>query len=282
MTRLQIIILTSIAMIAFAGNSLLCRFALDQSKIDPASFTTIRLVAGAVMLWLIATLSLRNSGVGGGSWYSAFALFTYAASFSFAYLSLTAATGALILFGAVQVTMIAYAIYSGERLTMLQSVGLLLSLAGLIGLLWPGLAAPPLLASALMLLSGVAWAIYTLRGRGSSNPLEVTAANFAMSVPFTVILSVVTLNQVALPADGVGFAIASGAITSGIGYAIWYWVLPTLKATHASIIQLSVPVIAVFGGAVLLNESIGVRLIVTSAVILGGIALVMIDKGKRT
>jgi len=281
MARFQILLLTSVAMVAFAGNSLLCRFALAQSGLDPASFTTIRLVAGALMLGIIVAIGRRSSAPDGlrssGSWLSGFALFAYAARFSFAYVSLTAATGALVLFGAVQISMVGYAISQGGRLGAVKIAGLLLALAGLTCLLWPGLSAPPPVASLLMLIAGLAWGVYTLRGRGAKDPLRTTAVNFLMSIPFTLVLSVVMVNKVHVSETGIWFAIASGALTSGVGYAIWYWVLPFLKATNASIVQLSVPVIAVFGGAVLLKEPVTLRLFITSIVILGGIALVTVE-----
>ena len=273
----RIIILTSLAMIAFAGNSLLCRVALKHTRIDPASFTTIRLISGAIMLWLVVRTSHRAHS-GSGNWMSAFALFVYAAGFSFAYVSLPAASGALLLFGAVQATMIGRGIWTGERFQKLQLAGLLLALGGLVGLLLPGLSAPPLFGSLLMLGAGVAWGIYSLRGKGAGDPTNVTAGNFLRAVPISAALSITMFNNISLDSAGVWYAISSGALASGIGYAIWYTAVPALKATNAATVQLSVPVIAAVGGIVFLAEPITLRLTVASAAILGGIALVILEK----
>ncbi len=277
MSYTRIIALTSLAMVAFAGNSLLCRIALKDTSIDAASFTAIRLISGAVVLWLIVQMR-RGTFTGGGNWSSAFALFAYAAGFSFAYVSLSAATGALLLFGAVQTTMIGYGIYAGERLRTLQIIGLFLALAGLVILLLPGLTAPPLAGSTLMLGAGVAWGIYSLRGKAAGDPLRVTAGNFLRVVPIAVVLSLIMLSGSSLDTAGFWYAVASGALASGIGYAIWYTVLPALKATSAATVQLSVPVIAAAGGVVMLGESISLRLVLASIAILGGIALVILEK----
>jgi len=264
-------------MLAFAGNSLLCRLALVDTAIDAASFTAIRLLSGAAMLWLLL-FSSKTRSTRHGNWISALALFAYAAGFSFAYLSLPAGTGALLLFGAVQATMIGYGLWSGERLSGWQFVGLALACAGLIGLLLPGLSAPPLLGSLLMLGAGVAWGIYSLRGKGADRPLEVTAGNFLLAVPFTVALSLAMATDFSLDMAGLWYAVASGALASGIGYAVWYMVLPALKATHAATVQLSVPVIAALGGVLFLAEPITPRLAIASVAILGGIALVILER----
>jgi drug/metabolite transporter (DMT)-like permease len=277
MSYVRIIVLTTLTMIAFASNSLLCRAALKDTGIDPASFTTIRLISGAMMLWLVVSLS-RGTHTGRGNWLSAFALFAYAASFSFAYVSLPAATGALLLFGAVQTTMIGHGIWAGERLRRLQFAGLVLALAGLVGLLLPGLTAPPVIGSLLMLGAGVAWGVYSLRGRGAGNPTRVTAGNFLRAVPFAAALSVLMVDRSSLDSAGFWYAVASGALASGIGYAIWYTALPALKATKAATVQLSVPVIAALGGIVFLGEPLTLRLILSSVAILGGIALVILEK----
>jgi drug/metabolite transporter (DMT)-like permease len=271
------ITLTSLAMIAFAGNSLICRAALQHTAIDAASFTTIRLVSGALMLWLVVRVR-RGKYTGGGGWLSALALFAYAAGFSFAYVSLSAATGALLLFGAVQATMIGYGIWAGERLLRLQIVGLVIALAGLTGLLLPGLSAPPLYGSVLMLGAGVAWGLYSLRGKGAGDPATVTASNFLRTVPIAAALSIITLKVSSLDAAGFVYAVLSGAVASGLGYAIWYTALPALKATSAATVQLSVPVIAALGGVVILGEAITLRLVLASIAILGGIALVFLEK----
>jgi drug/metabolite transporter (DMT)-like permease len=266
-------------MIAFAGNSLLCRVALKDTGIDAASFTTIRLVSGALMLWLIVRMS-RGGRSGRGNWPSAFALFAYAAGFSFAYVSLPAATGALLLFGAVQATMIGHGIRAGERLRKMQWVGLVLALGGLVGLLLPGLSAPPLAASLLMLGAGLAWGIYSLRGKGGGDATRVTAGNFLRAVPIAAALSLLLHEGASLDSAGFWYAVASGALASGIGYAIWYTALPALKSTHAATVQLSVPVIAALGGVVLLGEPLTLRLLLASVAILGGIALVILEKKR--
>jgi len=269
-------------MIAFASNSLLCRIALKGAQIDAASFTAIRLISGAAMLWLVAVLRRSNTDSDWGSWRSALALFAYAAGFSFAYLSLPASTGALLLFGAVQATMIGYGLWSGERLLRPQLLGLILALCGLAGLVLPGLSAPPLFGSVLMLSAGVAWGIYSLRGRGTTNPITVTAGNFIRAVPIAAALSILRLvlyRDASVNSAGFWLAAASGALASGIGYAIWYTALPSLKATNAATVQLSVPVIAALGGIVFLGETVTVRLVLASAMILGGIALVTVRRG---
>lgn len=275
MSRTRVALLTVLAMIAFAGNSLLCRAALIHSGIDAASFTSIRLIAGALTLWLI--VNMRRSQTS-GSWPSAFALFAYAACFSFAYIHLTAATGALLLFGAVQASMIGYGLYKGERLRAQQMLGLLCALGGLVGLVLPGLSAPPLINAALMIAAGVAWGVYSLRGRGAGDATAVTAGNFLRAVPFALLLSLVTLNTASIDLAGTAYAIASGAIASGMGYAIWYTALRGLTATTAATVQLSVPVIAALGGILLLGETLTLRLLIASIAILGGIALVVLQK----
>lgn len=276
MSYARTIALTSVAMIAFAGNSLLCRAALKHTAIDAASFTAIRVTSGAAMLWLVARMK-RGGGTGGGNWLSAFALVGYAAGFSFAYVSLPAATGALLLFGAVQATMIGHGIWVGERLERLQFVGLVLAFGGLVGLLLPGLSRPPLYGAVLMLGAGVAWGVYSLRGKSAGDPTRVTAGNFMRAVPIALALSLLMLRG-ALDSTGFWYAVSSGALASGIGYAIWYAALPALKATKAATVQLSVPVIAAVGGIVFLGEPISLRLVLASAAILGGIALVILEK----
>lgn len=277
MPSARIFTLTLIAMIAFAGNSLLCRVALKHTSIDAASFTTIRLLSGAVMLWLAARMK-RGKHASGGNWLSGFALFAYVAGFSFAYVSLPAATGALLLFGAVQATMIGYGIWTGERLLRLQIVGLILAFGGLVGLLLPGLSAPPLGGSILMLGAGVAWGVYSLRGKGSGDPTNATAGNFMRAVPIAAALSVLLLSSTSADYAGFGYAVLSGALASGIGYVIWYTALPGLKATSAAAVQLSVPVIVALGGIVFLGELITLRLVLASVAILGGVALVILEK----
>lgn len=279
MPPLRVAALTTLAMLAFAANSLLCRLALRDGHIDAASFTTLRVCSGALMLWLLLRLRGGGNGATHGSWPSALALFVYAAGFSFAYLSLSAATGALLLFGAVQATMIGYGLWHREHLNHLQSTGLVLAAAGLVALVLPGLSAPPLLGSMLMTLAGVAWGIYSLRGRGGSDPAASTAGNFARAAPMALALSAVTLSHAQTDMAGIAYALASGALASGIGYVIWYMAMPQLRAASAASVQLSVPVIAALGGVLFLGETITPRLVYSSIAILGGIALVI--TGRR-
>ena len=272
----KVILLTALAMIAFASNSLLCRVALRQTAIDAATFTLVRILSGAICLWIIALLRRRSRPAGNGP--SALALFGYAALFSFAYLRLTAGTGALLLFGAVQATMIFWAIRKGERLRFMQIAGLALALAGLVALVFPGLSAPPLGAAVLMLGAGIAWGIYSLRGKGSGDPLRATAGNFLRAVPMAVVLSAVMLRSANLDGVGVLYAVLSGAIASGLGYAVWYTALPSLKAAGAATVQLSVPVLAAAGGILFLGEPITFRFALASIAVLGGIALVILER----
>ncbi len=307
-------------MIAFASNSLLCRAALKHTGIDAASFTFIRIFSGAAALWLImqtrrrfivertaaplversssgSSLITRHSSLKSGNWLSAFALFAYAAAFSFAYNTLSAGTGALLLFGAVQATMILWGFRKGERLRAIQILGLLLALAGLVMLVFPGLSAPPLVGSILMLAAGVAWGVYSLRGKvkGQSGPpvgrtrpvassdrdaIAATAGNFLRAVPFAALVSLVMIRQVRLDSVGLVYALISGAITSGVGYVIWYLVLSELKASSAATVQLSVPVLAATGGILLLGEPITLRYIIASIAVLGGIFLVVIERQR--
>ncbi|MBS8240305.1 DMT family transporter [Marinobacter lipolyticus] len=262
-------------MIAFAGNSLLCRAALRDTGIDAASFTSVRLVAGALMLWLILALRGNRRPLAVGSWPSALALFGYAAAFSFAYGGLSAAMGALLLFGAVQATMIGIGIWRGNRPGAIQWAGFVVAFAGLIGLLLPGLSAPPVASALLMIVAGIAWGVYSLRAKGAGEPTAVTTGNFIRSVPLALALSLVMLSQVQVDAPGLIYAVASGAVTSGMGYAIWYMALPLLQATSAATVQLSVPVIAAVGGVLLLGEPLTLRLVVAGVAILGGIAIVI-------
>ena len=277
--QLRVVTLTVLALLAFAGNSLLCRLALTRTSIDAATFTSVRIVSGAVVLALLVQLRTPRTPLA-GSWPSAAALFAYAAGFSFAYERLTAGTGALLLFGAVQATMISVGIIRGERLPPVQAAGLLLAYAGVIGLVLPGLAAPPFLSAALMLVAGVAWGIYSLRGRHAGDPTSVTAGNFLRAVPMALGVSLLSVQSQAIDTAGLLFAVASGALASGVGYAVWYTALRDLSATTAATVQLSVPVIAAAGGVLLLNEPLTLRLVATGAAILGGVALVVLTRHR--
>ena len=274
---MQTLMLSALAMLAFAGNSLLCRLALKHSGIDAASFTLVRIASGALVLWLI----MRSRGTVGrlpGNWTSAACLFGYAAAFSFAYVDLAAATGALLLFGAVQVTMVGVGLYHGERPGRWQLLGLLVAAAGLVSLLLPGLSAPPLGGALLMLGAGCAWGFYSLRAKGGGDPTQVTAGNFLRATWYAAILAVATLAQSRIDFAGFAYAVTSGAITSALGYAVWYTALRGLTATTAASVQLSVPVITALGGVALLAEPLTLRLVVCSSAILGGIALVILKK----
>lgn len=285
----RLLVWVALAMLAFAGNSLLCRLALKQTSIDAATFTTVRLGSGALMLWLLVRLK-RNVGstadrgaFGSGNWLSGLALFAYAAAFSFAFVSMSAATGSLILFGAVQATMIGYGSFKGERMSKPQWLGFALALGGLLMLMLPGFAAPSLLSSLAMASAGVAWGIYSLRGKQAPglmrlDPTQVTAGNFLRAVPMSLALSLLLIDRAAFDAMGLVYAVLSGALASGVGYTIWYQALPALKATHAATVQLSVPVIAALGGIAFIGEAIRLPMIVASVAILGGIALVILEK----
>ena len=274
---LRLITLTTLAMLAFAGNSLLCRIALRQTAIDPASFTTVRLITGAVVLGLLARAS-RNHRQPAGDWPSALALFAYAAGFSWAYVGLPTATGALLLFGSGQVTMISHGFLHGERLRRWQLLGFVAACAGLVVLLLPGLQTPSWSGSLLMLGSGAAWGLYSLRGRGAGSPLEVTAGNFWRAAVLGLGASTAFLSTAHVDTAGLLYAAASGAVTSGIGYAVWYGAIKGLSATRAATVQLTVPVIAALGALGLLGEPLTIRLAIASVVVLGGVALVIFKR----
>jgi drug/metabolite transporter (DMT)-like permease len=281
-SALQTGLLTSLTMIAFASNSVLNRLALAQNTIDAASYTTIRLVTGAITLFVIAALQRKGEQpILRGSWISAAFLFLYAITYSFAYLSLTAGTGALILFGCVQITMIIAALSGGERPHALEWIGLLLALGGLVYLVLPGLAAPPPLGSILMTIAGIAWGFYSIRGRGSQNPLADTAGNFVYTVPMIIFLRSLSLSNIHISTNGIWLATLSGALASGVGYVIWYAALRGLTAIRAAIVQLSVPIIAAWSGVLLLSENMSIRLWVAGVAILGGIALAVFSRAKK-
>ena len=272
---LRIALATSGAMVAFAANSLLARLALGDGAADAATYTSIRLASGAVALALIAAVLRQHRTLRElpGNWLSAFALFAYAATFSYAYLELAAATGALILFASVQATMISWGIVRGDRPTSLQAVGFVVAFGAFVYLLLPGWRMPDPLGTGLMVLSGVAWGIYSLRGRGLADPLAETAGNFVRSVPFCLLLAPLAWQETTITPAGGGLALLSGVVASGMGYAVWYHVVPQLGAMRAALVQLTVPAIAAAGAIALLAEPLTLRFVVSSLCILGGVAL---------
>ncbi|HEY4165686.1 MAG TPA: DMT family transporter [Reyranella sp.] len=271
----RLVLITTLAMLAFAANSLLCRVALRDTTIDAASFTAIRLASGAAVLALLVR-ARHDRPMEAGSWAAAACLFGYAAFFSFAYRQLSAATGAILLFGAVQTSMLSCGFFLGERMRGLQIAGLLVALAGLVYMLLPGLSAPPLLGAAFMIAAGLAWTGYSMLGRGTKDPVKATAGNFLRTVPFAAALFLTQQVGPSVDHTGAIYAVISGAITSGLGYVLWYAALPALTATSAAVIQLSVPVIAALGGVVLLAEPLSSRLVIASLIIMGGIALTIL------
>lgn len=298
--NLALIIKTSLALLAFAGNSVLCRLALEKGAIDPSSFTAVRLLSGAVTLILIVVFlrlssarehnkvnvegsSSSNSGnthsisFKNSDWISGLSLFVYAAGFSFAYITLPAGTGALILFAAVQITMLGMALVTGTRFSALQWLGFILAIVGLVYLFLPGISAPPIIGSLIMMIAGIAWGVYSIKGKKVHLPTLATTENFVRSLPFCIVLMLLSMNMLELSTYGIALAIASGAITSGIGYAIWYAVLPNLKSASAATLQLTVPVIATIGGIIWLEEQLSLRLILSSCAILGGVAMVVLS-----
>ena len=270
---------TIFALVAFAFNSILCRLALRGEEADAAGFTVVRLASGAIALIVISYFFRKGKGsIKSGSWPSAFFLFAYAVCFSFAYLGLTAGTGALILFGSVQMTMIALTIFRGERPAALEWLGLAVALGGLVYLVFPGLTSPPLASSLLMAAAGAAWGLYTLRGKGSGDPLANTTGNFVRSLPFAAIVAIVYLPNLQLSTRGIVLAVLSGAVTSGVGYTIWYAAIKHHTATRAAVLQLAVPVIAAVFGILILREAATMRLGIAAALILGGISLTILSK----
>ena len=261
---------TIFALLAFAANSILCRMALRVATIDPLTFTSIRIVSGAITLALLLQFRTRRVAVG-GSWISALQLIGYAATFSVAYTALTAGTGALLLFGAVQIVMIAAGYRAGERINRAVAIGWLAAIGGIIALTLPSVSSPPPLASFLMLLAGIAWGLYSLRGRRSSEPIAETAGNFLRAVPFALLLNALMFSKAFYTSRGVLLAVLSGALASGLGYAAWYTALPRMRSMTAANLQLCVPVIAALFGAFLFKEAITTRLIVASIFVLGGV-----------
>ena len=278
-----IILLTVFTLLAFAANSLFCRMALGGELIDPVSFTTLRLLSGALILIPISRLSGESQTVSEkkGTWGSGIALFVYAATFSLAYIFLETGMGALILFGAVQVTMISLGMKSGERPSPAQWFGLIAAFAGLVYLVLPGISAPDPLGASLMAVSGIAWGVYSIRGKGLMKPILSTSRNFSRAVPLAIISSVSAFSFVYIEISGVILALLSGTITSAIGYILWYKALRGLTITRASIVQLVVPILAAFGGVVFLAEQVSIRLVIASAFILGGVAIAVINKASN-
>ena len=273
------LIFTILALIAFAANSVLCRSALGGDTIDASSFTFIRLLSGALILLAVLKLRRREERTSTkGSWFAGIMLFSYAVTFSFAYNSLTTGTGALILFAAVQITMIMASLVTGNRLHISEWLGVAIAFGGFVYLVMPGVSAPSPAGFVLMTVAGIAWGAYTIKGRGSRNPLMDTAYNFLRTLPAALLLTIVSSGYAHYSPKGIVLAIMSGAIASGIGYTIWYIALGGLSATQAAVIQLSVPVIAALGGVVFVSELITARLALTSALILGGILLVMLGR----
>jgi drug/metabolite transporter (DMT)-like permease len=273
-----IAILTLVTLVAFAANSRLCRMALGDNHIDPVSFTTVRIASGALILIPLARFTTESAtdSKRQGSWGSGLALFFYAGALSLAYISLDTGMGALILFGSVQATMIGAGIVSGEQPRAIQWIGIVTALGGLAYVVWPGMSAPDLKGAILMLLSGIAWGAYSLRGKGVSAPIATTAGNFVRAVPMAVCGSIIAFATIHYENIGIVLALVSGTITSALGYVLWYRVLRNLSTTQAAIVQLLVPVIAAFGGVAFLTEQVTTRLIISSVLILGGVAVTVL------
>jgi len=270
--------MTALAMVAFAGNSVLCRMALGAGVIDAASFATVRIASGGLILALLLTWRRRRPAR--ADWRTVAGLFAYVAFFSFAYMTLTTGTGALILFGAVQLTMFGVALRAGDRFSGASWAGLILAFGGLVYLVSPGLTAPDPLGATLMAIAGIAWGAYSLLGRGTADPLAATASNFIFCIPLVALVSLVFLQDLHLTTQGVLLAILSGGVTSGIGYAIWYEALKGLSAMQAATVQLSVPAIAAIGGVWLLAESVTLRLVLASLATLGGVWIVLMQRAR--
>jgi len=264
-------------MLAFAANTVLCRLALvsngGEASIDAASFTSIRLISGAIILILLLSVQTRELKPKSINPISTMMLFIYAICFSFSYIDISAGTGALILFGTVQLTMIIFGLIKGERPGYLALTGILLAFAGLIYLLLPGVSAPPLMNALLMMIAGLAWGIYSLRGKGVTNPLVATSWNFIGTLPLVLLTYLIFKADIHLTQKGIVFAILSGALASGVGYSIWYAALPYLTATRAATVQLTVPIISSIGGIIFLSEQLSLRLILASIAVLGGVYL---------
>lgn len=277
-SKTQSYLFTFIALVAFAANSVLCRLALKSGEIDPASFTSVRLISGVVMFTLLQSMLTPRTAQKESTrrtYSSALMLFIYAVAFSYAYITLDTGIGALILFGAVHLTMIIASWLNGQRLGYLESIGIALSFGGLIYLVYPTLSTPNLFGAVLMAISGSAWGFYTLAGKRASNPFLTTAMNFKLTLPLVVILALITFPSLSVTLFGALLAILSGALASALGYTIWYQALSSLKTSEAAVMQLSVPVLAAVGGVLFVSEPITSQFIVASALVLGGIAIVV-------
>ncbi len=270
---------TVLALVAFAANSVLCRMALGDGMIDAASFTVVRLLSGIIMLTMILTVyAEKKHSASKGNWVSALMLFLYAISFSYAYLSLDTGTGALVLFGAVQITMILISVRSGNRMHFSEWGGVCIAFTGLVYLVLPSVTTPSFLGFVLMSGAGIAWGMYTLRGKNSTFPLGETACNFSRTSPFLIALALIGIQTMQLSYEGLMLAILSGAVASGIGYTVWYHALGGLSATEAAVVQLLVPVIAAIGGVLFVSEAISARLVYSGVLILGGILIVVLGR----
>ena len=281
----RVAIATVAALLAFAANSILCRLALSSGSIDAATFTIVRVSSGAIVLLIVAAAARERGAARSGTWISAAALVAYALAFSLAYVQLGAAIGALLLFGAVQLTIIVVALYAGEMARWREWAGLATAAGGFVYLVLPGLTSPPLTGSILMTAAGVAWGIYTIRGRGIPNPLPTTTGNFVRGVPLVgaagALAALAAPGPITGSAAGVLLAVASGGLTSALGYVIWYHALRGLTAIRAAIVQLAVPVLTAVAGVALLGEPITMRLLVAGTLILGGIAVAVLVPRRR-
>lgn len=277
--------LTALAMLAFAANSLLCRAALGEDLIDAASFATLRVLSGAFLLAIMASRAVGRAAPQAAArpdWPAIIGLFVYLTAFSFAYLSLPAGSGALVLFAAVQLTMLGAALYGGERFTLPAWFGFALAVAGLVYLLSPGFSAPPLGGSLLMALAGIAWGVYSLRGRGNRDALQSTSRNFVLAAPLVMAVNLLFVHDAHWSIGGVALAVLSGTLASALGYVVWYAALRGLSAMSAATVQLSVPVIAAAGGVLLLAEALSLRLVLASIAVLGGIAITLMQRRAAT
>lgn len=276
---MKVTLFTLLALLAFAGNSILCRLALGGNTIDAASFTSIRLLSGILVLGVILKIIQPKGPVTSkGSWKASFMLFIYAVTFSYAYISLDTGVGALILFASVQITMIMVGLYLGNKLHFAEWFGVIVSFLGFVYLIFPALTTPSLVGFILMSIAGIAWGFYTLAGKNSKRPLSDTTYNFMRTVPLVIVLMAMTIQNITLSPQGIVLAILSGGITSGIGYTLWYMALGGLTAVQAAVVQLLVPVVAALGGVLFADEYLTARLVLSSTIILGGILIVIIGK----